>query len=152
MTTPEARPGIIPRPFVILLLVAWTILVWELLTGTRVSTEPWYPWMPYVRNFAHAVLFGVQALLIGLALRPGPVGRPVGIWLVASTLALAYGVLTEWRQSELPGRTASGLDVVTDAIGAYGTPWALAMGFRISARAVIVVGLAAGFSVAATLS
>jgi VanZ family protein len=105
-----------------------------------------------VRNFAHAVLFGIQAVLIGLALRPGPIGRPARIWLVASTLALAYGMLTEWRQASLPGRTASWIDVVTDAVGAYGAPWALAHGFRLSRRAVIVLLTAVLFSVAATLS
>lgn len=152
MNAPNGRAGSIPRPFVILLLVAWTVLVWQLLTNPRVSTEPWFPWMPYVRNFGHAVLFGVQALLIGLALRPGPVGRPLAVWLAAATLALAYGGLTEWRQSALPGRTASWIDVATDAVGAYGLPWALAEGFRISGRALIVLALAVLFSVAATLS
>ena len=58
----------LPRAARILLLVAWSALVWELLTGTRVKPEPWFWFMPYVYNLSHAVLFGVEALLVAWAM------------------------------------------------------------------------------------
>jgi VanZ family protein len=140
------------RTVAVVLLVVWTVVIWQLLTSPRVGTRAWYPWMPYVRNFAHAVLFGVQALLIGWSLRPGPVGRPLALWLAASGLALAYGGLTEWRQAVLPERTASWIDVGTDAIGAFGLPWALSTGRVFSGRLALVLVAAAAASIWATLT
>lgn len=122
------------------LAVAWGLLTWVLLTSPKVQVGTWYPWMPWVWNLAHAPLFGVQAALIALTLRPGRVpGRDAQrAFLAGAALAVLYGTLIEWRQAHLPGRTASGLDVITDAVGALGVPWALATGVLFSRRALVV--------------
>lgn len=141
-----------------LLAVGWAALTWTLLTSTKVSVGVWYPWMPWAFNLGHAPLFGVQAALIGLALHPGRVPGPAPdggraarrAFFFGAALALLYGVLIEWRQSQIPGRTASGLDVITDAIGALGVPWALASGFLFSRRALIVFVIASLAALVAT--
>jgi len=91
----------------------------------------------YVNNLAHAVLFGFEALLLGLLWRPGEVGRPARVWWTAGLLALLYAGLLEWRQSFMPGRTASMIDMLTDAIGSLGRrrPGDLGFGLRSSCAA-----------------
>jgi hypothetical protein len=135
------------RPLALGLAAGWAVLTWVLLTSKDAPVGPWYPWMPWVFNLSHAPLFGVQAALIGLTLRPGAVPGPDAVppdrsarraFLLGAALALLYGVLIEWRQAQVPGRTASGLDVITDGIGALGVPWALATGALLSRRALIV--------------
>jgi VanZ family protein len=65
-------------------------------------------------------------------------------------IAVAYGVLVEWRQASIPRRVASGYDVLTDAVGALGVPWALATGALVSKRAVVVFLVALAVSAAGT--
>jgi hypothetical protein len=152
------------RTLALLLAAGWAVLVWTMLTSTRVSVGPWYPWMPWVWNLGHAPLFGVQAALIGLALRPGRVPGPGATdadepraahagrraFFLGAALALVYGVLIEWRQAQVPGRHASGLDVITDAVGALGVPWALATGALFSRRALVVFLVASVAALIAT--
>jgi hypothetical protein len=146
------------RTLALLLAVGWGVLVWTMLTSIKVAVGPWYPWMPWVWNLGHAPLFGVQAALIGLVLRPGRVPGPDApradgvarrAFFVGAAIALVYGVLIEWRQAQVPGRHASGLDVITDAVGALGVPWALATGALFSRRALVVFLVA---SIAALLA
>lgn len=60
---------------------------------------------------AHAVLFGILALALW-----GTSGgkRP----LLAVVITLAFGMLDEWRQQFLPGRSIDWVDLVADGIGA----------------------------------
>jgi len=152
------------RTLALLLAVGWAALVWTLLTSTKVKVGPWYPWMPWVWNLGHAPLFGVQAALIGLTLRPGRVPGPDApgsdapraahvarrAFFLGAALALLYGVLIEWRQAQVPGRVASGFDVLTDGVGALGVPWALATGALFSRRAVLVFLIASVAALVAT--
>src|SRR5262245_54131008 len=125
------------------LAVLWAVLLWELCTSTRVTRGTWYWWTPWAFNLAHAPLFGVLAALTALALRP--VGEPSGLttllravpspegagraaFLLAAAATVLYGAALEWVQASIPGRRADGLDVVLDAAGALGVPWALASG------------------------
>jgi len=66
------------------------------------------------------------------------------------TVAVTYGLLIEWRQAYIPGRVASGWDLLTDAIGALGVPWALSTGALFSGRAVAVFIGAAAMAAGAT--
>ena len=116
-----------PRAVVTLLCAAGTGFVWMLLTSPRSPIDPFFPGAGVLFNAAHAVLFGVQALLLGLALRPGRVDVPRrGPWLLASLVALLYSGALELVQGTLPGRSASWADMLTNAVGAFGVPWALA--------------------------
>ena len=71
--------------------------------------------------------------------------RDERIWVAAALAGVAFGVLIEWRQSHVPGRTASLLDVATDAAGAFGVPWALATGALLTSRTLLVF-VAAGIA------
>lgn len=147
------------RPLALLLLVGWTALIWWLMTRAKVTVGERYWWGPWARNLAHAPLFGVHAALAALTLRPGAVPGPSAeparraehrVFLAAAAVAVAYGVLIEWRQASIPGRVASGWDVLTDSVGALGVPWALSTGALLSGRAVWVFVAAAAISAAAT--
>lgn len=147
------------------LALLWGLLVWELCTSTRVSSGRWFWWTPWAFNLAHAPLFGVLAALLGLALRapaqpargfrgllravPDP-DRERGPYLLAAAAALAYGVALEWVQSGIPGRRASSLDVLLDAVGAFGVPWALASGAVFGRRFWPVLAAGAALSAWAT--
>ncbi|MHC5211939.1 MAG: VanZ family protein [Planctomycetota bacterium] len=149
------------RILALALLVGWTALIWWLMTGARVSVGERTWWGLWARNMTHAPLFGVHAALAALVVRPGRVPGPVAgersregraehrAFLVGVAVAVAYGLLVEWRQASLPRRVASGYDLLTDAVGALGVPWALATGALFSKRAVVVFVLAAAVSAAA---
>ena len=147
------------RPLALLLLVAWSGLIWWLMTRTQVTVGDRWWWGPWARNLLHAPLFGVHAALAALTVRPGPVPGPSSgpgrvperrAYLLAAAVALAYGVLIEWRQAGIPGRAASGWDVLTDLVGALGVPWALSTGALLSGRACAVFVVAAAVAAAAT--
>ncbi|MGQ0553181.1 MAG: VanZ family protein [Planctomycetota bacterium] len=139
------------RLWLVLLLVAWSLLVWWLLTGARIRIAGTRWWGPWLTNFGHAPLFGVQAALLAVLLcRPGDAAFRGGRALLAAVLAMSYGVLLEWVQAHTPGRRASGLDALTDAVGAWGVPWALALGTWWNRRATVVLLSAALTAAAAT--
>jgi hypothetical protein len=109
----------------LVLLLLWSGVIWWGLTTSRVSDTAWFPGSSLVFNLGHAVIFGVEALLIGRALHPGV--RPGhGRWWLASTLAWLYSAALEGRQGFLDGRESSLADLLTNAIGAFGVPWMLA--------------------------
>ena len=139
------------------LALLWAALVWELCTSTRVTRGHWFWWTPWAFNLAHAPLFGLLAALLGLSLAPvvvqggwrgllravpDPDGARRAAFVLVAVLVVGYGVLLEWVQSGIPGRRASGMDVVMDAIGALGVPWALSSG-QLFGRRTWVVFLAA---------
>jgi hypothetical protein len=151
------------RAVTLALLVGWTALIWWLMTSARVSVGERSWWGMWARNLMHAPLFGVHAALAALAMRPGRVPGPVAqaardaagraeqrAFLVGVAIAVAFGVLVEWRQASIPRRVASGYDVLTDAVGALGVPWALATGALVSKRAVVVFLVALAVSAAGT--
>ena len=130
------------RPLTALLLIAWSASIWWVLTTTRVSGGPLFPGSAFVFNLGHAGLFGLQALLIGSLLRPGTIGREAAPWLAASCLALLYSCALEWRQDSIDGRSASWFDLLTNAVGAFGVPWALSQERLFNRRFWIVAATA----------
>jgi VanZ family protein len=67
----------------------------------------------------HVAAYALLAVLAARALAGGrwaglTGGALAGAWLVAS----AYGATDEWRQSFVPGRTATVVDWVADSLGA----------------------------------
>jgi len=123
------------------LLLVWSGAVWWGLTTTRVSEVPLFPASGFVFNVAHAVIFGVEALLVGHVLQPA--ARPgQGRWLLAATLAWVYSCVLEWQQQFIDGRQASPVDLLTNAIGAFGVPWMLA-DRELRTRRAVWVGLGA---------
>lgn len=72
----------------------------------------------FTDKVAHFVAYGLLALLFLRALHGGfvPLNRPRALFAIA--LAIAYGVSDEFHQSFVPGRDASGYDLLADALGA----------------------------------
>lgn len=68
----------------------------------------------WLHNLLHVPAYGLLAASWCLALPAHRGWRPaLLIWM----LTLGYGVLDEWHQSFVPGRLASGADLLRDAVG-----------------------------------
>jgi hypothetical protein len=135
----------------LVLLLGWSGTIWWALTTTRMGTGSLFPGSSFVFNVGHAVIFAIEALLIGRVLQPGV--RPGhGRWLIASTLAWVYSGALEWRQGFIDGRQSSGMDLVTNAIGAFGVPWMLADREKRGGRTALVVVAALASALLDTLS
>jgi hypothetical protein len=115
--------------------VAWAALVWwasEQSDGVS-SGWPLPPWLAaWLHDLAHPFVFGLLALLL-VPLLPrtaqGPAHEPArgpGPWVAWSrargaavfAAVVAYGFVDELHQAHVPGRTASFLDLFSDAMGA----------------------------------
>ncbi len=79
------------------------------------SEQPQLPSTPGGDKTAHVVAYAVLGGLLAWALAPR---WPAG-WrtVAAALLAAAYGVFDEWHQSFVPGRDASGADMLADLVG-----------------------------------
>lgn len=95
------------------------ILVLTLMPGNDV---PAWPWAEKVQldKWVHAFLFGMQGVLLAMALlHLRPEGHRNGLLVWATVLAIAYGGLIEVLQSVMgDGRTGDVLDLLADAVGA----------------------------------
>ena len=140
------------RPLAALLLAAWTYVLFAVLTSTKVGEAVRFPGSQFLFNAGHAGLFGLQALLVGALLRPGPVRREAGPWLVASAVALAYSGWIELVQGGIEGRSASWADLATNTVGAFGAPWALEAGAPLVKRALLVTAGVLATATVATLT
>lgn len=130
-----------PRPLAVLALLTWSAAVAWLMLSRKATDLPLAA-SSYVNNLGHAVVFGVESLLIGGLLAPGPVGRPARRWTQAALLALAYSAALEWGQGQVSGRHSGWEDMVTNAVGAFGAPWALRAGPG-QVRRLVLAALAA---------
>ena len=70
-------------------------------------------------SWLHAAAYFGLTLLVSRALARGAWGGVTLFTLIAAwTIAVAYGISIEWRQSFVPNRYAEFRDVVSNAIGA----------------------------------
>lgn len=100
---------------------AWAVCI-LLVTLMPAGDVPAVPWAAQLRldKFVHAFLFGVQGVLLGVALGPWRTWRsPHAPLLWAMLAAILFGalveVLQEWMQV---GRHGELLDLLADALGA----------------------------------
>jgi VanZ family protein len=76
---------------------------------------------------SHALIYGLLACLVRCDLLYRAAALPG--WLtahprvIAALFALGWGLLDEWHQSYIPGRTASPWDALTDLLGAIAGLW-----------------------------
>lgn len=79
-----------------------------------------FSWLGKLRDVAgHLFLYGVLGMIATAALAclvAGATRRALSA-LVATGLGALYGVLDEYHQSFVPGRSASAMDVVVDSVG-----------------------------------
>lgn len=114
----------LPRWTGVPLAVLWAGFIWHLSSQPGAPLPP-NPWKGWLYNSAHAPLFGLIVfwLLIAFPRERGWPRTGKRAVLLAWGVALAYAVVDELHQSSTPGRDASGLDVLTDALGAACTLW-----------------------------
>lgn len=73
--------------------------------------------IPHLDKMLHAAVFGLLAfLLLRLAFSFG-FSNSWRTLLGVSLIVIALGVLDEWVQASVPGRTASLMDVLADVVG-----------------------------------
>lgn len=103
------------------LAVLWAVavLVLTLMPGRDV---PAWPWAEKVQldKFVHAFLFGMQSLLLGMALAGmGKWRSRIGPLAVATVVAIVFGGVIELLQQGMgAGRHGDVLDLLADAAGA----------------------------------
>jgi VanZ family protein len=96
--------------------LAWAGLIFFLSTRPAGPQPAW--WFENADKVIHAILFGIQSLLLFLAFRRG---SSMTFWksaLLAFALATAYGASDEIHQFFTPSRTPDFLDLLADALGA----------------------------------
>lgn len=106
-------------------LLAWAVLIWALSSQPPRAVVDHVTLKVYLANCAHAVEFGVLALLVALTLPrsggwPRLDARGTGVALL---IVAAYATLDELHQGLTPGRNAAVPDVLTDLCGAACTLW-----------------------------
>jgi VanZ family protein len=74
-----------------------------------------HAWLMLLSNLAHAPIFAGLAVLVFKTLS-GHHGTP-GRYVTAFAVTAAFGVIDEWHQSFVPGRTVSAGDLALDFAG-----------------------------------
>jgi hypothetical protein len=120
----------LPRPVAGLAVALWMAGTWWLSSDTR-DVPGSGPLSAFLANLAHAPLFGGLAALVWRALAFDAAAPPTRAAAVAAfALAVGWAVTDEWHQAFVPGRQTSVLDLATDAAGAAGALWLLALAWR----------------------
>lgn len=138
----------VPLALALLIVALWLVVIWDLSAQRRPLPKGDSVLWEFLSNLAHAPLFGLLALWIAAVLlreRGGGWPRPSRLrdGLVLASV-LAYGVLDELHQSRIPGRDASGLDVLTDVVGALMVLWIVRTLGREASERALLARLAAG--------
>lgn len=89
--------------------IVWAMLIWRLTTTPDFKVTDNTLLSLIISNSGHFIFFGIQAILIFLAL-PSQ--------LLAILLSSGYGFIIELFQRSVPGRSADPLDWVLDTLGA----------------------------------
>jgi VanZ family protein len=108
-----------PAPALMRVLPAalWAVIILVLLLSPPRGEAPhWLRW-PHADKLVHAVLFGVQAWLLGRAWRPSRIAAaPLAVIFLCTVI---FAGLTELLQHLLPvDRTGDPADLLADAAGA----------------------------------
>jgi len=111
----------LPRPIALLAAIGWMGAIFALSSGRR-DLLPAGILGVFVSNAAHAPIFGLLALLAG---------RASGSTAIGLAIAILYSITDECHQAFVPGRSASVLDVATDAVGAGAAAWLFATNGRL---------------------
>lgn len=109
-------------PFVVRWAGVFAVMAFLWWSSARTPVpKPYDPVQALLGNAAHFVAYFGLGLAVWLA-APSAVA-PRRLDAAAFAVALAYGVVDEWHQSWVPGRTASAVDLATDGFGAAFAVW-----------------------------
>lgn len=101
-------------------VIAWLALIFVTSQASFPPPDPNFEpgWFDYIFDKdVHVLLYGILAVLLLWTLQETRWRRPARYGAVVLA-ALAYGVLDEWHQSFVPGRSVSGWDLLFDVVGA----------------------------------
>jgi VanZ family protein len=104
------------RPLWTALALAWASLL--LFAGSRPGDSlPESPFLalPGADKALHAIAYGVLGALVARASAPR---APLHALLLGALAGLVWGMLDEWVQGRVPGRTRSWADLLADTAGA----------------------------------
>lgn len=96
--------------------LGWAGVIYHLSSQPAGPTPSW--WFPHADKLIHMGLFGIQSLLLYLAIRRAPAWSPRRAAVAAFLLAVLYGSTDEIHQLFTPSRSSDPLDVAADATGA----------------------------------
>ena len=111
----------VSRAWAVVPLVAWAFVIWTLSSLQPPTIGAYNPFGSFFSNFAHAIEYGVLALLLALVVprRDGWPDLAPRTQLALLAIAVAYALSDEIHQSFTPDRQPSVFDLLTDALGAW---------------------------------
>jgi VanZ family protein len=103
------------------LTVGWMMLIFCLSSQTSLQTLPLFSGADLL---AHAAFYAVLGVFLARSLAP----QRVMTWkrvMLLTILVAAYGITDEYHQLFVPGRDASGWDILADGLGGFLAAWML---------------------------
>lgn len=104
-----------------IITLGWMMLIFFLSAQPSLPTPALFPGADLL---AHAVFYAVLGVFLARSLIPQRVMTWKRIMLV-TVLVTAYGVTDEYHQLFVPGRDASGWDILADGLGGFLAAWML---------------------------
>lgn len=101
------------------LTVGWMMLIFILSAQTSLPMPPLFPGTDLL---VHAAVYAVLGVFLARSLMPQRVMTWKRVMLV-TILVAAYGITDEYHQVFVPGRDASGWDILADGLGGFLAAW-----------------------------
>ena len=110
------------RYLFLVLAIAWAGVIFYLSSQSSIDTPALFPGQD---KLFHMMAFGVLGFLFMGAMKTTTSGYRIGqVWLVV-ILVVLYGLLDEFHQYFVPGRTVEFYDALADATGALLGAWSM---------------------------
>jgi VanZ family protein len=103
------------------LTVGWMMLIFFLSAQASLQTPPLFSGADLL---AHAVFYAVLGVFLARSMVPPRVVTWKRV-LLLTVLVAAYGITDEYHQLFVPGRDASGRDILADGLGGFLAAWML---------------------------
>lgn len=98
-----------------LLTLVWTWIIWYLTQYPNLVITPSSLWDTVIADASHFGFFGVLAILLYFAL---PRFKFLNSNLIPIAITSLYGIIIEFHQGIVPGRTPDVMDWLLDTLGA----------------------------------
>jgi len=110
-----------------LLALLWAGLIFYLSSQSSLDVPLLFPGQD---KLFHLVAFGTLGFLVLGGMRPAGTRYHTAKLLLALLLVVGYGILDEYHQSFVPGRSVDSLDVLADAAGGVIGIWLMDFIYR----------------------